>query len=289
MTANTTDNRLVSVTPHLARTWLKDSMWQKQRTLRPWHVLDLAEAMKRGEFTKGTQIHFARLNGDIHNINGRHTLEAVVMANRSIELSILTTKVSTDAEIADLYSRHDRHLPRTLSDSYEAHGIAAESGLSRAQVDKIGAGIAAIIGNFSANRARDNRTYKMRSSDERIRQMNTYVEEGKAFFNAIKGAPTSISAQLRTGNIIGIALLTYKIDRAKADSFWSQVAFCDGLNIGDPRKTLMNWLVADQHKKANGTIRSRIVANAWNGFVEGRVMSRFKTPDISVPIVLQNP
>lgn len=282
-----TDSRLVSVTPTMARQWLKSSIWKKQRQLRPWHVEELAEAMRRGEFTKGTQIHFARFGEDIHNVNGRHTLEAVVAFDNPIELSVLTTKVQSDQEIADLYSRHDRHLSRTLSDTYEAHGIAEEHGLNRGQVDKIGAGIAAIMGGFMPSRSKDNRGYDMRSADERTRQMKTYVTEGKRFLDIIKGSPAASAAQLRTGSVLGVAMLTFKKDKEAAERFWSQVAFCDGLSVGDPRKTLMNWLMANPQKKAPAAIRARIVTQAWEAFMDGRSMSRFKNPDVSAPVVLK--
>ena len=284
-----TDSRLVSVTPHMAKMWLESSMWNKQRKLRPKHVEELAECIHRDEFTEGTQIHFARLNGTVHNVNGRHTLEAIVLAKKPMELSVLTTKVNSEKQIADLYSRHDRHLARTLSDAYEAHDVAHKHGLNRGQLERISAGVTSIIGDFLPSRVRDNRSYAMRSSDERVRQVEVYAAEGKMFFDAIKGAPTDISARLRTGALIGVALLTFKLDEKKANQFWSQVAYCDGLTVGDPRKTLMMWLLAEQNKKAPNALRSRVAAHAWNSFIDGKKTVRFKTPDITAPVVLKKP
>jgi hypothetical protein len=273
--------RMVKVTPALARKYCQDSIWHGQRSLREWHVKELAETMRRGEFTEGTQVHFARYREKLHNINGMHTLHAVIESNQSIELSILTTVCDSEQEIAELYARHDRHLGRTLSDAYEAHGLSERFAMSKTQIGQVDAAVAVILNGFSGNRKKG---YDMRSTDERTRLINEYAPLGKRFLDTIKRCPTGSHAALRNAAVMSVGMLTFARNPEKAREFWTQVALGDGLTIGDPRKTLMQWLVANPAKKVGTEVRSRIVTQAWHSFLKGAQVRRFKMPEGHEPV-----
>ena len=127
-------------------------------------------------------------------------------------------------------------------------------------------------------------SYEARSSSERIRLFNEYGPAAAAYFGTIKGAPVSIMGDLRSAAVIAVGMRTFKESPDKAGEFWSQVAFDDGLKIGDPRKTLIGWLQANPARGTNAAARSRVVAHAWNIFLAGGSASRFKMPDWTKPI-----
>lgn len=281
---NPVESRMALVQPADAARWLANSLWSKQRPYRDWHGEELAQAMRNKEFIQGTQIHFVKLNGVVHLVNGQHTLNAIVKYGQAVNLSVLTTTVTKESDIADIYSREDQHLQRTLSDTYGAHSLREKYSLSRSQINYIGSGLKAIIDEFGS--VCHSRSYEARSADARMRLFDQYGEAGKAYFACINGAPTAASKELRVAAVIGVALKTFKDSPTKAQEFWSQVAFSDGLGLGDPRKTLMNWLMANPTRRTNPAARARVVARAWNMFLAGGSSQRFMTPDWTKPIVI---
>lgn len=274
------------VTPAKAKQWLEKSMWGKQREYRPWHAEILAEAMRRGHFTEGVQIHFAKLNGEIQLINGQHTLNAIVLSKIDTTLTILTTVVSSEREIADLYSRHDIGLQRTFNDASEAHSLRAEYNLSAYQITSIAGGIRTINDQFM-NVKKTAKSYETNSVSEQIAAFSKYGNPGKQFFEAISGAPRVVSVAMRTRGVMGIALLTFLESPDTAKRFWAQTAIGDGLEVGDPRKTLLDWLLDNPFKGASTMpLRARTVAKAWNAFVNGVSIKRITRIDPTAPIAL---
>lgn len=282
------DSHLVLVYPEAARRWLDKSMWGKQRQYRPWHAEELAQAMRNGEFVEGTQIHFAKFKGEVHCVNGQHTLHAVVKANMPINLTVVTTLVKDEGEIADLYSRMDTHLRRTLADSYQAHDLAGEMGMAKAQINAMGAAVRHMLTDFAGTDSGGNSySYKTRSADERVRQIGAYKDAAKGFFAATQGAILPVRRALAASSVLAVALMTFERDASKAREFWSQVAFSESLENSDPRKTLINWLLANADlKKARHQQRAHVAATAWNVFVAGGKLSRIKTPDWTKPVVI---
>lgn len=272
------------VSPMNAETMLTVEMWGKQRVLRSWHVNEIAEYMKRGEFTEGTQIHFAKLNGKSFNINGQHTLCAIKRSGVSINLGILITEVESEEEIAVLYSRHDRHLARTLSDSCAAFGFSESLKLTKGQIDATSAGIRMMLNDFT-NESGSCR-YENRSTDSQLRAFKEYGGSAKSYFDAIKGAPKAAMAQLRSKSIVAVAIKSFELLPERAAEFWSQVALNNGLLVGDPRKTLIEWLMGNRSTRQNLSQRSHVAARAWNVWVSGGSILRFRLPDITKPLVL---
>jgi hypothetical protein len=235
--------------------------------------------MIAGEFAPGTQITFVKLRDKFYNTNGQHTLNAIVIANRPIQLSVRTLVASTPEEVAEQYAREDNIMPRTAADTLSAHGFAKTYDLSTAQVNAISAGTIAIASGFMNGRTRHG---KMPTS-ERAKLFNQYAHAGQLFFEAVQGCPSMAMKELKVASVLGVGLVTFTNNPAQAKEFWSQVAMNDGLKVGDPRKTLMNWLLSNPDR-SNKAQRARIAAMAWNGFLGGSQMSRFKVQDWTAPI-----
>lgn len=281
------ETKLVLVTPAAAQAWLDNSMWSKQRTYRSDHARFLSGQMKEGKFVEGTMVHFAKLNGEIHCINGQHTLHALIMANMAIRLTVVFTTVDSEEEIADLYSRTDVGLRRTLADSYQAHDLSNNLGLSKAQVNLVGGAVRHIMSGYTARSSTGD--FASRSADERVRQITQYGEAAKGYFEATKGATFPVRKALSLSPVVAVGLDTFKQYPDKAKQFWSQVAFSESLESSDPRKSLINWLMVNDTRAANHAHRARVVAHAWNVYCAGGKLSRFRTPDWTKPLVLNAP
>lgn len=274
----------VPVTPAVSQRWIDGTRYERQRKYDENHALFLAETMKRGEFFPTMPIVFAKLGDVSYNINGRHTMHGIVKAGVTQHMTVLTVEVDNEEQIAQLYAAIDAGKPRTVNDGFAAHGLAQKFGLSASQVVKTEAGIKHINSRYSNTRAK---TYEMKAPAERVRQFEKYGRAAKQFFDTVRRAPGDISGELNTGAVLSIALPTMLQSPDKAKEFWSQVAFCDGLKVGDPRKTLREWLCSNGPSlRTNPAQKCRAVAYAWEAFVQGRQTSRIKVVDWTKPVVI---
>ena len=84
----------------------------------------------------------------------------------------------------------------------------------------------------------------------------------------------------------------------RAVEFWRGVAFDDGLRLGDPRKTLREWLInTGIYNSARTTIKKnqvalpmsvRVIASAWNKWIEGEEFKRVRIPDnVTLPLKIR--
>lgn len=273
------------VDPEMAKKMIEADYYSGQRNLRPWHVAELAEAMSRNKFTEGTQIHFCKLGDKKYNVNGNHTLHAIVESGVGINLSVLMTEVASEEEVAEHYSRHDRHLARTLEDAVKAHGVEKKLGITGQQITKANAGIKMILNEF-ANTRHANR-YEIRAHDERVALLTgEYAEAATEYFTAIRGASKSVAKQLMTAAVVGVGLLTFKTNAEAAKPFWTHVASGAGIKRGDPRHSLMMWLLDHPLTEYPAAYRARVVEKAWNVYRAGGEIIRFNKIDMAEGIKL---
>jgi len=281
---------LVVVTPEQALRWLTDNNFARQRPLRGWHVRYLAQAMRGGRFLEGTQIHFVVYNQHKHLVNGQHTLAAILQAGVPMVLNVQETTVTHEEDIARYYGRHDRGLPRSLSDSYQAHGFAALSGLSKTQITELGGAMPLVMSGF-VNAASGGYTGTLamafRDQDLRWDMMMAWIDEARAFFDAIAGAPSFVSRALTRQGTMSVALVTYRYAGTRAAAFWQAAAQDSGLAFGNPVKTLLRFLGNTPANKHTPPLYARYVASTWNAFWKGRPLSHVYVRNRTAPILLE--
>ncbi|MBF0097145.1 MAG: hypothetical protein HQM04_10765 [Magnetococcales bacterium] len=280
-------NKQVKVTPEVAGDWLQHNIFSRQRSMRPRHRDALVQEINAGRFIQGTQIHFVRYRNEQLLVNGQHTLSAIEKAGVPTTLTVLISVAETMDEVAELYSRHDNHLSRSVMDSIKARDLHNQIGMSLKQATNVAAALRFIQGGF--------RRADSRCQEDVLTEVKTWEEEGNAFFETILGGGKD-ALLLTKAPILSVALVTFRYQEKKAREFWRQVALNDGLRSNDPRKILHEFVDLTRTNRGpfirgNKTVTpayvARAVAVAWNAFCAGNSITRINVVDPDREIVIK--
>lgn len=279
--------RMQEITPEVAKRMLENMKYEGQRTLRKEHISFLANEMKEKRFV-GNTLGVCRLPGGTeYLINGYHTLNAIVLSNTTQSMPVEFFDVRSNQEISKVYARFDRQLRRTRTDTIRVYGLEDSFGLAPSVLTKYSAAAAIIIRDFSSGGG-----LSYLSDDEVVLFMIDWLEYAKQYLSLIK--ETSLVQAMLMRHVFPIGLVTCRYSD-KADEFWSKTASDDGLLVGDPRKTLHQWiketgLTRDAARKRIVTLPlgMRSVATAWNAYIEGRSLSQIRVLNTTLPIVIRN-
>jgi hypothetical protein len=107
----------LQVLPELAGNLLRYMMYATQRKLRTERVAILYDAITKQELLNNNLIWICRTATDRWNIiNSQHTLQAIVQADKTIELQLVLDQVETMADVAKRYALFDIGGLRTQAD-----------------------------------------------------------------------------------------------------------------------------------------------------------------------------
>ena len=252
------------ITPESARSILTNERYERQRPLDQSVVQEYALAMLNDEFRQGTVISFAVYKGKRYLINGQHTLEAICRAGIALELGIEEIPVDTMEERSYWFSKYDRLKLRSLKQIYDANVIHEAVNMNKSQADCLGACLPLLASGFSSA-PRMHGSMRMYTSNPRLRMdfIKAWADEASQFYAAIKGAPGSLSMNIRRAPVFAVALVTYRFTGNDAGEFWADVAQADGLNQGDQRLALHVFLRTTKLKTYEPHVYSRYIASAW--------------------------
>jgi hypothetical protein len=246
------------------------------------HAGTLSEAIRRGAFRNYTSIEFAILDGTPHLINGQHTLHAIAGAGKPVPLCIHFHRVANVQEIENLYSLYDNGRLRSIRDV--SSKIGEELGLNVKERDVFAVAVNLInLGFTKGGNDSPSQMFEAKNFEFRKQLMREYLQEAKTVFAAIQGAPAYNVKLFMRGPILGVAILTVKVDMDKATEFWRGAAMDDGLKSGDPRKALITWL-RNQSKVQRQHQHLAAIA-CWNAWFDGRPLTRvFATTESATKI-----
>lgn len=263
----TPESETAIVTPAMADSWLNHNLYERQRRRAEWHVNRLAIEIEKGRFIAGTQIHFGVLEGKLKLVNGQHTLAAIVEAGIATELTVLKTPVEDEAELGQLYSRHDRHRSRTPHDAFLGMGLSGELDLAELEVNSFGSGLKWVLGGF--RRPSVHNDVEIASSlDHLAHEMREWGEVARKYFECVREAKHGMKAAFRRAPVVAVGLVTMKHQEEKARRFWGGAAEQDGLTRHDPRAALNDFLRSNTSGHGDPIRYIRHVAGAWNKHYE---------------------
>ena len=281
-------SELEKVTPKMAREWLRQNIFERQRNMRPHHRDNLVKEIQAERFIQGTQIHFVRCDGERFLVNGQHTLSAIEKSVIPVTLSILISDADTMEEVAELYSRHDNHLSRSILDAIRARDLHSQIGMSLDHARRVAGAVRFISSGFR-------RSDTNISREDVLAEIRDWEEEGSAFFDAIKKGHMAQSL-ITKAPILSMALVTLRHQEVAARKFWIQVARDDGLHRGDPRKALHEFINMTRVRHGafvRGTsvvtqaYTARAVAAAWNAFFSKKSLTRIHVYDPDREILIK--
>ena len=281
-------SKQVKVTPAMASDWLKHNVFSRQRAMRPRHRDALVREIQAGRFLPGTPIHFVRCRNELLLVNGQHTVSAIEKAGITVTLLVLISSADTMDEVAEIYSRQDTNLARSVVDSIKARDLHSQIGMSLRQATNVAAAIRFIQGGFRRSGGKV-------CQEDVLTEVRTWEEEGNAFFEAVHsgGHDTML---LMKAPVLSVALATFRYQEAKAEEFWRQVAMNDGLRSNDPRKILHELIdltranrgpLIRNNKTVTPAYLARAVAVAWNAFFSGNSITRINVVDPDREILLK--
>lgn len=281
---------VVRFTPPTAEQYLAKYKYQGQRKLRRDHVLFLAAEMKAGHFKPTAHVALAMTPKGQYLINGQHTLAAMVESDSTYNLTVITYIVSSDEEIADLYTHYDIGRGRTPSDMYTAYGIQNEFPWGMHTFNHYGYALNLIERKFAARRRhRHNRT-KM------LEMMREWKELGLKYIGVVGEYNPMLDRKLLSAPCFSIGLMTMKYQPALATLFWQQVTSGDA----DPkvpsrvlRDSLMGTTLTSGFRRASSAKiicqeeALQMVAACWNAFYLGKQIVRPSTKSLEQHFFLQ--
>lgn len=282
------------VTPEQAAAMLAGWAFPHQRALRTQHVALLAQAMAAGTYlSTPITVVWCQADAQWYLCDGQHRLSAVVKYGHPVTLDVRTLTVDTFAEVAEIYSRLDRGVSRSMADVIKARGDTLAVDVPPSPLYRLQAGLPIIAAGFSTAAMGYAQTPEMRNGDVRVALVQDWAAELEAYYACLlAGQVASLGHSNRFGRIVyaasvtSVALVTLRYQPEAARVFWTTMYRDDGLRQGTPEKTLGNYLV-----QANVTRlgRARItwnVAAAWNAAFEGRRLERLSVRDVTLPIVI---
>jgi len=249
--------------------------YSKQREPSLKHAGALSEAIRRDAFRSYTSIEFAVLNEIPQLINGQHTLRAIAGAGKPVPLCIHFHLVSTEQEIENLYSLYDNGRLRRMRDV--SGNIGEELGLSVKERDAYAVAVSVINFGFTPSSGNDSpiKIFEAKDFEFRKKLMREYATEAKAVFAAINDGPAYNVKLFLRGQIIAVAIQTFRVNSAKAIDFWRGASMDDGLKAGDPRKALITWLRNESTTQRKSQWRAAVAC--WNAWYDDRQLSRVFT------------
>lgn len=278
------------VTPNQASVWLKDCAFPGQRRLRPWHVKELENEMRKGRFLPVMPVGLVDCtDGKSYLVNGQHTLHAIVEYGAPVCQIVATYTGATYDDVVSLYSHFDTQNRRTFSDAASASGTVDRTGLTHTQLDALGGALEVIYSGFDKV-GTDSRL----PVSDKLSFVEEWSPEMRLYAQTIAGA-NGFFKQMKRASVCAVAIVTIRYCPAdRTDEFWRQVALDDGLKRGDPRKALREFLAGTMMSGGNAIGKkavtwwqmSRAVAHAWNAWQRGESLQFIRLAKAKKPIVI---
>ncbi len=265
------------ITPEIAQQWLASWNYEHQRPIRSYHVANLAQEIVQGRFRDKTQINFCRLGEEFFLTNGQHTLSAIIKAQQPVLLSVIVFDVNSKHQIADDFTRHDTHLTRQLAVSLIAHEFNKTLEVTATELNWITAAVnyyAWMIGEAPL------KSNTQMTNDVKLNQVVKYGELARSALRTYHEPNAKRKDYMVKRTTLSCAMHVYNWNPDACESFYGEISHDNGLLIGDPRKTLLDYMRETRsHSGGNlSTVKKTVPdhylikanAQAFNAFINRR-------------------
>lgn len=265
------------ISPEIAQQWLASWNYEHQRPIRSYHVTNLAQEIANGRFRAKTQINFCRLGDEFFLTNGQHTLSAIIKAQQPVLLSVIVLDVQSKNQIADDFTRHDTHLTRQLSVSLIAHELNKTLEVTATELNWITAAV-----NYYAWMIREStlKSSIQMTNDVKLNQVVKYGELARSALRTYHEPNAKRKDYMVKRTTLACAMHVYNWNPDACESFYGEISRDNGLLIGDPRKTLLEYLRETRSHSggSNLTVKKSVPdhylikahAQAFNAFINRR-------------------
>lgn len=246
-----------------------------QRKTIPGRVEALSLAMKMGHFSAGTSIHICCFSdGTMFIVNGNHTLEAIASSGVTTLLNFVYVPVTTAAEVAAHYNRHDVNAGKTAGNALMA-GLPGACATDKLAYKALGL----VANNFTGLKM----SAVAKSVDLRFASMGEYVKARALLAEWYPNIAKGNRAMLHRLPVVAVALVTAEFQSPAARSFWSAVVGDDGLRVGSPAKALLAYLRATDSKTDKATV-CKAVSMCWNAHFRSGSLKEVSLNELPIQI-----
>lgn len=260
--------------PHIGRISsliLSTMNYEGQRPISGRHVRSLVLAMKLGDFRPFTVISFVVLGDKVILVNGQHTLTALAQCQLNIPVTLEFKRVKDTAEMVKDYSHYDNGRLRRTRDLMGDIGSEIGLTLSRER-DALAAAVSILDREFRSLSATLKPEFTRSQKDAEVRKdlMRQWAPIAVRLFRALDGAqhkPIFYRSQ-----VLAVAMATIRWIGDSALEFWVTAAQDDGLKLGDPRKSFINWMISSAGKGIDKQADAAIAC--WNAYARGQTYAK---------------
>lgn len=282
-----------TITPEKARDWFNNHLYERQRTLRPKWVDELAREMKNQRFRQGTEITICFLGDREILTNGQHTLRAIYQSGLSQALTVIRHTVDNEEELNHVYVKEDRHKGRSFNDVSKALSLPAKYSLTQTQVTGMARAVKFILSDFTGSPRMD------LSDEELVENLDKYAEDTRMFFAITRGAHTGIKTSVHRSATMSIGIIGFKYgkNQERMKEFWGITALGTGFKgKADPRAKLRQHLLTTampsgyryttDKKMIHPSESTRFVAHCFNAFMSPE---KYKVHEVTAMELMELP
>ena len=230
------------LTPDKALELLRLNNYKAQRAIRKTNLDELIESIIAGIW-RSAEVSIAIMpNGEEVIVNGQHTLEACIQADRNIFVFMVWYKVSCKKGLAVLYQTFDFGKgARTIGDAVKAELHANNLDWPLHISSLICSALGWIEGEFG---------YYKHGKASKARLISKNISDGLFILSIFKGA-TKEFKHLKRGPVMAAMIKTYRERPEDAAQFWQEVQ--SGKGAGTGSQSLRTYLMGKPdtvHRKA---------------------------------------
>jgi len=288
------ERKLIDLDPDLSAHYLTFNTYKVQREVRPAHMAELTEKMKKGLFHVGRVI-FARImiNGKPVDImmDGQHICLAVVETGETVGCLLQRYEVRNKRELSVLF-RQCENLPRSIEDMVKAEAYAlgltwpkwiASLTVKAASIDRYGSSKLHPVGGVGSVTAPSGSLSRI-TKGQRVRLLEKYLKEGN-FLNEVLIGGRRACAHLNRQAVALIIMRTFRVDKKAAKDFWGSVRDGEFLSRDMPEMRLREFLkrtYPGAQRPLNHEYAYRC-SLAWNAYREKRSTKLAYRKDAPIP------
>lgn len=276
----------VDLSPEIGQRILDEAHFPGQRRTEQTFVLKHVENINRGLWFRSA-IAFCEYDGQMYLVNGKHRVTGLVLSKKTLPFSVVVHPCDSMEEVNSIYARYDSvQRTRTSPQVVNAYGLPDRMGVSKTMADAVYRATPLLMSGLRQLYNNDPNSLEDRIriglNDLRLDTAMSFRSEAKLFDTAIgeAGGTWKWKKVLMQSNVLAVALVTLKHQPIAAKAFWLGVINDNGLQKGDPRKALVDYL------KENGVEHDVMIAGqAWNAFFRKRSLpkiTRKGRPDLRI-------
>lgn len=210
-------------------------------------------------------------------INGLHTLLAIEMVDTTVWLNTRILRCDSVEDLNYHYRCYDKGRPRSLTDSAKAFGAGEEAGIPPKYTRSAADAAFMITARFRTTQGYDKVKKKETNVETKLEMAAEWYPELRQYLDLLSRCDSGLGKRLRTPVYMATMLMALRKEPEYAKLFLRSLITGTGLEEGDPRLILRDWLKDSKSGLGRGTgltngEAARKMAAGWNAWRCGRAL-----------------